>query len=263
LATTSQELQSANTGAVAGDVISAVTGGTTDQKVAGSIDTLAAATAAIPIVNIFTSLAATVANLFSSAHLAKIKTEQSTISSAIPPFIANCQAIMAAASLGELDPTDAESLLLAQQDQYYAAVKSIIKKSGTCKPGSTGWGTPSGQCDKYGCPVTKDPCNASCCVGCYLVEPTVAALTAMLQTGGGSWRIPAVHSGDSETYATPTPTITYTEPNILEKFDNTLVGIFDSGAAQSLTRSKYGAVLALAGTIFVVTVLYVLWGRNR
>lgn len=162
----------------------------------------AAATAAmfIPVVGPAISAAIKiVGGDLAQHHAAAVAKEAVTVNGAAPQFIETVQGIMAALNAGQLTPASAISALQSAQTTYYSAVSGIIKKGGACKtPYIPVAGTPG---PPNQCPVTlpnywrdcaaSGSCNASCAIGCGMVEPTVSFLIQIIRAGGGTFTIPA------------------------------------------------------------------------
>ena len=125
-------------------------------------------------------------------------------------------------------------------------MNNIIKKGGACVSNcQIGTQSPAGKpagwvSTQPECCNTSGTCNAACCIGCYLVEPTVSALTSIIQAGGGSFTIPSSQNNGSIA-GTPAIPLSY---------NGSQGGAGVSGAAQSL----------LGGTIFGMPSWLVLGG---
>jgi hypothetical protein len=152
--------------------------------------TAATAASFIPVVGPAISAAIEiVGNLLASHHNAALQKEAASLNSGTPQFNVTIQQIMSALNAGQISPTAAIAALQQAQTAYYSTVSGIIKKSGTCTTAANG--LDAGSVDHYNCATTKDPCNAACCIGCGVVEPTVRNLTAIIQAGGGTYMVPA------------------------------------------------------------------------
>jgi hypothetical protein len=170
-----------------------------------------------PILGVFTSIA----GVFTAHHSQAVAVEASTINTALPVFLQTVEQIMYELNEGLTTPSSAIAQLNAAQATYYATVASIIKKGGACRPANlaavkqTSYTSAeiSGNCYIYtedwaDCASAGD-CNASCAIGCGLVEPTVAQLTKIINAGGGTFMIPP-SSDNGAIQGTASVTITYT-----------------------------------------------------
>lgn len=166
--------------------------GATESSGSTRAEEQTAATAAnfIPVVGPAISAAIQIiGGLLASHHTAALQKEAASLNSGTPQFIVTIQQIMSSLNAGQISPTAAIAALQQAQTAYYSSVSGIIKKSGTCTVAANG--LDAGSVDHYNCAITKDPCNAACCIGCGVVEPTVRNLTAIIQAGGGTYMVPA------------------------------------------------------------------------
>jgi hypothetical protein len=210
-----------------------------------------AGVAMIPVVGPFLApLVGMVANLFTSAHAAAVAKEGSTLNSATPVFIETVNQIMAALNAGQATPAAAISALQQTQTAYYSQVSSIIKKGGSCASNCViGPPTPGRNVTTSPfCCNSSGTCNAACCIGCSIIEPTVTALTAIIQAGGGSYTINSTQTNGAIA-GTPQVTVTY----------NGAAGAGGiAGAAQSLlggTVAGFPTWILLAGGGLLLFVL--------
>lgn len=161
-----------------------------------------------------------VASLITGHHAAAEATEAQTLGSATPGFIATVQLIFQNLNSGAMTPTAAISALQSAQTNYYSSVSSIIKKGGACattcmvngvnalvfpqNPAAMGAGLKTSP----NCCNASSTCNAACCIGCTIIEPSVNGLIAMIRAGGGTWTI-APTTANGEIAGTPAVTLTY------------------------------------------------------
>jgi hypothetical protein len=186
----------------------------TDSEVQGGITAAAKATASIPIVGQLAGAAAAIAGIFTASHTAAVAKEAQTINSALPTFLADVEATMAGLNEGAITPAQAIAYLQEAQTNYYTTVSGIIKKGGPCKTPNLGSVAGNDQCPINNNSLWKDcastgNCNASCAVGCGMVEPTVIYLTKIINNGGGTFTIPS-SPDNGAIQGTPSITITYT-----------------------------------------------------
>jgi hypothetical protein len=187
----------------------------TDSAVMTGFTDAAKATAAVPVVGQVIAGLASIAGLFTSSHAAAVKQESQVLSGAAPQFVSTVEQIMAAVNQGMMTPAQATAALDKAQTDYYSAVSSIIKKSGSCKPPTYAQtNTDPTKCFIYGgtqfwkdCATGSD-CNAACGVACSLVEPTVASLKRIIQQGSGTYVIPAFSPAASSLVGAATPQVT-------------------------------------------------------
>jgi len=177
----------------------------------------------IPVVGpALAPIVGTIANLFTSSHAAAVSKEGSTLTANLPAFLAAVQQIMAALSAGSLTPAAAISALQSAQSSYYSSVSGIIKKGGDCDP-SCVYSGPGTSVSRPCCNMSGT-CNAACCLGCFIVEPTVANLTALIQSGGGSYTIPATPTNGAIA-GTPSIMVSYGSSGISALSSSTLAGL--------------------------------------
>jgi hypothetical protein len=156
----------------------------------GIVKGVTAGVAMIPVVGPFLApLIGQIANLFTGAHAAAMQKEGQTLNQSTPGFLGGIQAIFQQLNAGQMSPAQAIAALQGIQAAYYSSVSNIIKKGGTCTVAANGLDT--GSIDSRGCPVTSDPCNAACCLGCSIIEPAIRNLTAIVNAGGGNYTVPA------------------------------------------------------------------------
>ena len=206
----------------------------TDSEIATGFQDAAKATSSIPVVGTIAGIASQIAGLFTGSHAAAVKKEAATMDVAAPQFIGTVDAIMASLNQGGINQTTAIAALKQAQSDYYSAVAGIIKGSQNCKIPC--YGTPSnptypgifpgcteslkalssaqGQCDVLNedlgdCGVSEDKCNAACGFGCGIVQPTVTALTKVIQNGGGTFTIAKWQLSSGNAVNTPEITIVY------------------------------------------------------
>lgn len=164
-----------------------------------------------PILGVFTSIA----GVFTQHHAQAVAVEGSTINSALPAFLQSVEQTMYNLNEGFISPATAVAQLKSAQVAYYASVASIIKKGGPCRPPtiSTASKFSTTNCwiytENWADCATAGDCNASCAIGCGLVEPTVQYLTQIINAGGGSFTIPA-SANNGAIQGTPEVSITYT-----------------------------------------------------
>jgi hypothetical protein len=185
----------------------------TDTSVQGGITAAAKATASVPIVGQLTGAAAAIAGIFTASHTAAVAKEAETINSALPTFLSDVEDTMAGLNEGALTPAQAIAYLQEAQTNYYTTVSGIIKKGGPCKTPNLGSTAGNDQCPIYNNSLWKDcasagDCNASCAVGCGMVEPTVIYLTKIINAGGGTYTVPS-SPDNGAIQGTPSITITY------------------------------------------------------
>lgn len=153
-----------------------------------------------------------VMGLITSHHSAAVATEANTLNAGTPGFLNAIQSIMSQLNAGTISPTAAISALQSAQSQYYSSVSGIIKKGGACVSNCIiGGGAPrsdGGTNTSPNCCNTSGTCNAACCLGCSIVEPTVTALTKAIQAGGGSYTVASTQTNGS-IQGTPAVTLTY------------------------------------------------------
>jgi hypothetical protein len=159
--------------------------------------------------------AAAIASIFTRNHAAAVAKEASTLNSVVPTWKSSVSQTMAALNEGAITPAQAISYINQAQANYYTTVAGIIKKGGPCSTQCTvgalsNTGKPQGWVSTQPtCCNTSSTCNASCCIGCYMVEPTTRALTQIIQQGGGSFTIPSAQANGA-IQGSPAVTITYT-----------------------------------------------------
>lgn len=167
-----------------------------DQSLLGLASSIAG-----PILGVITSIA----GLFTKGHTQAVEVEATTLNGAMPAFLQSVEQTMYDLNEGIISPSTAIAELNAAQTAYYAAVASIIKKSGPCTNPCTITATGA----EPRCCTTQSTCNAACCNGCVVVEQSVINFTRIINAGGGTYSI----SGTPDNGAiqgTPGVTITYT-----------------------------------------------------
>lgn len=176
------------------------------------------------------SAIAEIESIFSADHAAAVAKEAKTLNNATPTFLSEVSKVMSAAQSGQLTPAQAIQYLQQAQSIYYTTVSGIIKKGGPCVAscvigGESNSGQPAGWVSTSPiCCNNSGTCNASCCIGCYIVEPTVAQLTAILNAGEGTFTIPSSQQNGQIT-ATPVITITYRASAVNTVLGSTLAPI--------------------------------------
>lgn len=175
-----------------------------------------------------------IVSLFTGDHAAAVAKEASTLNNAIPTFVNEVKTVMTAVNAGQITPTQAVGYLQQAQSIYYTTVAGIIKKGGPCVP-SCAIGTESSAGQPAGwistepeCCNTSGTCNASCCIGCYLVEPTITALTTLINSDeAGSYTIPSAQQ-NGKINGSPLVPITYTPSAINTVLGSTLAPLVPS-----------------------------------
>jgi hypothetical protein len=189
----------------------------TDSEVQTGLTDTAKATSAIPVVGQLAGLAASIAGIFTAGHAAAVAKEASTLNTATPTWLNDIEQTMIALNQGAITPSQAIAYIQQAQSDYYTTVAGIIRKGGPCATQCTigaqsaagkpqGWISTSPVCCN-----TSGTCNASCCIGCYMVEPTTAALVRIINAGGGSWTVPSSQNNGAIA-GTPLVKLTYTAP---------------------------------------------------
>jgi hypothetical protein len=187
-------------------------GNQTDAEVQVGFNAAKQATASIPVVSQFTSMASQIAGMFTAAHAAAVKREASTLNMATPTFVKSVTQTITALNARAISGSAAIDYLNQAQANYYSTVGGIIKKSAPCAiiPNTTNSNGPYNINGKYKC-ACNGTCNASCCIACLVVEPTVKNLTAIIQSGrGGKYSIATTQNngpiqGTPEIYVTVLP----------------------------------------------------------
>ncbi len=181
------------------------------------------ALSAIPVVGpILSQLAGTVIGIFGASHSAAVAQEASTLNTASPAFLSQCQAIMAAAENDQITSTQAITYLQQAQATYYSTVAGIIHGAHSCTPTCAytgGSSQPVHYCS------TSGSCNAACAIACILIEPTVRALTAILKAGAGSYTTPPTPNNGA-IQGTPAVQFNYSAPSVLKKIETYIFGEF-------------------------------------
>lgn len=207
-----------------------------------------------PISKSILGIAAQVVGLFSAAHQAALAREASTLNNATPTFIQEVQAAMSALSDGAISQSQAIAYLQQAQSDYYATVGGIIKKGGPCVAkcvigAQSNIGKPEGWISTEPiCCNNSGTCNAACCIGCYLIEPTVAALTEIIKEGTGTYTIPSSQSNGA-IKGTPLVTITYSGSSVLNSIGSltgTIEGVLGIGSTSTKGTWVVLALIALA-----------------
>lgn len=185
----------------------------TDSEISTGFSLTAKATSSIPIVGQITGIAAQIAGIFTADHTAAVAKEATTLNTAIPTFTNAVEQTMAALNEGAISESEAISYLNQAQSNYYTTVSAIIKKGGSCDSQCViGGGAPrtdGGTNTSPNCCNTSGTCNASCCIGCSIVEPTIAGLIKAIQSGGGTVVIASTQDNGA-IQGTPRVVITYT-----------------------------------------------------
>ena len=186
----------------------------TDSEVSTGLSATAKATASIPVVGQIAGIAAQIAGLFTASHAAAVAQEAQTINTALPTFLDDVEQTMADLNEGGISEQQAISYLQEAQTNYYLTVAGIIKKGGPCKTPNLTSTVGNDQCPIYNNSLWRDcasagSCNASCAVGCGMVEPTVIYLTKIINSGGGTFTVPS-SPDNGAIQGTPSITITYT-----------------------------------------------------
>jgi len=240
------------------------------------------AISSIPVVGqILGPILGSVLGFIGASHAAAVAKEGATLNAATPAFLNTCISTMAALNNGQISESQAISSLSEAQATYESAVAGIIKEDGGCRPpnfGSTsvlgdGVSTPgkigtNGQCMVYVDSLWKNcahgsHCNASCAIDCGVVKSTVLALTALIQTGVGSYTIPATPNNGAIA-GTPQITLSYQRPNILEVIDRDILADLHlsssiTGGSTSTGNIELAAILGVAG----IVVLFIIVLRHK
>jgi hypothetical protein len=188
---------------------SGVTSETADDRYAQAA---ASTTSSIPVVG---PIISSLVNLFAAGHTAAVEQEATTINAALPTFLNDVESTMEALNQGAITPAEAISYLQEAQANYYTTVAGIIQKGGPCKTPNQGSVAGNDQCPINNNSLWRDcasagDCNASCAVGCGMVEPTITFLTKIINAGGGTFTIPS-SPDNGAIQGTPSITITYTK----------------------------------------------------
>jgi hypothetical protein len=234
---------------------------TTQQLESQAEKSATAALSFIPVVGpALAGIAAVVEGIFASSHAAAVQKEAAVLNQATPNFVNTASNVMKLAGEGALTPSEALTALQQAETAYYSAVSSIIKKSSTCKPPNYGADDHSGKdCTVFEPSTWKDcdtgsSCNASCAIGCGMVEPTVTALTTIIKAGKGSFTIPASPSNGAIN-TTPAVSITYLAPNVLTTIESVIEGKVQIGTAISSLaatgKGKLELALAAGGIVLI------------
>lgn len=203
------------------------------------------------------AIGAKIASVFGADHAKAIAKEANTLNASTPSFLNACIGVMNQLSAGEIDSSAAILGLQAAQSSYYSSVAGIIKKGGTCT--SSVNGLDAGTKDKYNCAISRDPCNAACCLGCDNIEPVVRHLTAIINAGGGTYTIPAT-TANGKIAATPAYTVTYTAPSALTMIDRKLLAALHlsdtaTGGSSTIGNLELGAIVAVVGLVLLAAYL--------
>lgn len=210
-----------------------------------------------PISKAILGIASSIANMFAGAHIAALAKEAATLNNATPTFINEVQTVMTDLSEGGISESAAIAYLQQAQADYYTTVSGIIKKGGPCVAScvvgaQSSAGKPQGWIStEPTCCNNSGSCNASCCIGCYLVEPTVTALTKIIQAGGGSWVIPSSQNNGA-IKGTPLVTITYAGRTVLSSIESKIEGVLGITPSSSNPQSGLIIFILLALAIFGV-----------
>ena len=229
----------------------------------------------IPVVGpILASIANTVLGIFGSSHAAAVANEAKVINQCLPAWLGTIQNIMMQLSAGAITEADAITAIQGAQSTYYSCVSGIIKKGAQCSGGCLIGGQPANAFPQspssIGLGLKTSPnccnsstCNAACCIGCSVIEPTTAGLTRIIQAGAGTWVVnPTTQNGLIG--STPALTITYKKPGILETFDRTVLK--DFGLSSSITggSTAFGNIelAAILGVVGIVILFIIVLGHR-
>lgn len=210
----------------------------TDTEITTGLSSAAKATAQVPIAGQILGIAASISGLFTADHAAAVAKEAQTINQAMPTFLNEVEQTMAALNEGAITEQEAISDLQEAQSIYETTVAGIIQDDGTCFAGCiltsgnvytwpnqsalsqfNGSSAAGGQLalkkglatinETTHCCNSGATCNAACCLRCGIVLPTVNGLTRIINSGGGTFVVPA-SADNGAIQGTPSVTITYT-----------------------------------------------------
>lgn len=220
----------------------------TDDVLGQLTNQIAATTASIPVVGSITKVASVIVGLFTKAHAAALAREASTINNALPTWLTlNVQTINAA-NAGQIDAAQTLDYLGQAQQIYYTTVAGIIKKGGECDATCIG---PTGDYvnkAKGGCCNTSKTCNAACCIGCDIIEPTTRNLSRIVNAGGGTYVIPATQQ-NGQIKGTPATPVTYSPAALGGLVPASLAKLVPSAVKQHPLIFAAVAVFAFAGYV--------------
>jgi hypothetical protein len=238
------------------------------------------AISAIPVVGqILGPILGTVLGFIGASHAAAVAKEGAVLNSATPNFLSTVIQTMTALNNGQISESQAIANLSKAQATYESAVSGIIKEDGGCRPPNfsnpvkavAGNGTSisgelgtNGQCTVYDTALWKNcaqgsHCNASCAIDCGMVKSTVLALTAIIQTGVGSYTIPATPNNGAIA-GTNEITLSYQRPNILEVIDRDVLKDFHlsssvTGGSNVVGNVELAAIFGVAGIVFLFIIV--------
>jgi hypothetical protein len=162
----------------------------------------------VPVVGpILGPLVGIISSIF-GAHAAKVAQEANDLNSAVPAYYVGLQAIVAAASNGQLSAAEAQGYVDQAVATYYAQVAPIIKKGQACTintdcSGPGGWS---------GGPVNFSPCNGPCSMGCNFIEPAACQVKQLLAGGGGTMQLETPTGSVNGFNGLQPVSVTYTPP---------------------------------------------------
>jgi len=207
----------------------------------------------VPVVG---GILSSIAGLFGAAHTAALAKEASYLNAAVPNFVQQCQQVFQALNAGAISESDAIGYLQQAQQIYYTAVSGIIRKNHACDStcGYQGGVNANAGSAVHCCDTEASTCNAACCLGCILVEPTVIHLTAIIAQHGGTYVIPSTPQ-NGQIGNTPAVQITYA-PSVIAQVTTATLGTGTSTAINSTVANVtaqakanplfYGALVIVA-----------------
>lgn len=224
-------------------------GGSAAVAAAGGAATAAGAALSVAIPVAGAIVGALIAGLL-SAHYAREKgarSENSMLNSIMPAVIKDIQSVFAALNAGTISPSDAQTVLDQIETNFWQAVAPYERNPGQagnqskCLAMTCTGGAPVPSC----LPMTdcNRGCTASCCVGCNSIQPWILVANHLIETGGGTYTIPAGGPSKYGFSGTPAFSITYKPPKN-PSYLNTAAGAV-STAANAIESVAGGGLMPL------------------
>lgn len=158
---------------------------TTDQQILGGLQTAASHDPdPTQISQGILAVASKIVSIFSQAHSKALAREASTINAALPTYLSEMSSVIDGLNQGALSKEQALAYVQQAESDYYTTVAGINNnQSKDCTVSADG--ISAGTANKYHCSTTAGKCNAACCLGCNIVEPTTRGMILAINNNGG------------------------------------------------------------------------------
>ena len=211
---------------------------------------LSSLSSAVPIVG---GLLNTIFGGLFAAHAQRAKdatSENAAVNELVAGFDQGIKGIFDAANTGKITAAQALTELQQLSQWFWTAAPQFQGKPGTAmrSGGCANQFTPAPPMAKLDGSTCDKGCTALCCVGCNIIDASIANAEYVFQSGGGTAFIAeVVGNAKYGSNTRPAYSLTYTSPGTVASVENSLASTFGLSSTSGSSSSSTLLIAGLAG----------------